>query len=255
MAATSELSGRVAVVTGAASGMGRASATAFGAAGASVALVDINGPGARRVASQIEDASGVATTVIEADLTDTAQIRATFERVVAEFGQVDCLANVAGIWPDASVLDTTEELWDGVMALNLRGVFFCCREAMRLMFERGSGCIVNVASGAAFVGLRNNSAYAASKAGLVAMSRTMALEGARRGVRVNVVAPGATRSETILATRQPEEMERIARHLPYGRWLEPEEIAEAIVFLCTDRASGITGDIINVTGGSYMPSG
>ena len=246
-----EFTGKTAIVTGAASGIGRATPVAFGKAGANVAAVDIDDAGAKRVAAQIEDTGGAAT-AYQADLTKPAQIKATVQKVVDTYGRVDALANVAAIYPRATVLEVTEEYWDRMMDLNLRAVFFCCQEALRVMLPQGSGVIVNIASGAAFRGIEGLSVYSAAKGGVVSLSRGLALEVARTGVRVNVVAPGNTDTDGIRANLTQEQVDAAAAELVSGRWMEPEEIAAAILFLCSDAASGINGAIINVNGGNYM---
>lgn len=246
-----EFTGKTAIVTGAANGIGRATAVAFGKAGANVAAVDIDDAGAKRVAAQIEDTGGAAT-AYQADLTKPAQIKATVQKVVDTYGRVDALANVAAIYPRATVLEVTEEYWDRMMDLNLRAVFFCCQEALRVMLPQGSGVIVNIASGAAFRGIEGLSVYSAAKGGVVSLSRGLALEVARTGVRVNVVAPGNTDTDGIRANLTQEQVDAAAAELVSGRWMEPEEIAAAILFLCSDAASGINGAIINVNGGNYM---
>src|SRR5262249_53885204 len=161
----------------------------------------------------------------------------------------------AAIYPKANVLEVTEAFWDQVISINLRGVFFCCQEAIRIMLGQGKGAIVNVASGAAFRAIEGHSAYSAAKAGLVGFSRVLALEAAREGIRVNVVAPGHTRSETALMSMGPEQVEAMAATLVPGRFMTPEESAQAIVWLCSDAASGVNGAIINVNGGNHMPQG
>ncbi|MCH8283128.1 MAG: SDR family oxidoreductase [Chloroflexi bacterium] len=246
-----EFTGKTAIVTGAANGIGRATAVAFGKAGANVAAVDIDDAGAKRVAAQIEDTGGAAT-AYQADLTKPAEIKATVQKVVDTYGRVDALANVAAIYPRATVLEVTEEYWDRMMDLNLRAVFFCCQEALRVMLPQGSGVIVNIASGAAFRGIEGLSVYSAAKGGVVSLSRGLALEVARTGVRVNVVAPGNTDTDGIRANLTQEQVDAAAAELVSGRWMEPEEIAAAILFLCSDAASGINGAIINVNGGNYM---
>ena len=246
-----EFTGKTAIVTGAANGIGRATAVAFGKAGANVAAVDIDDAGAKRVAAQIEDTGGAAT-AYQADLTKPAEIKAMVQHVVDTYGRVDALANVAAIYPRATVLEVTEEYWDRMMDLNLRAVFFCCQEALRVMLPQGSGVIVNIASGAAFRGIEGLSVYSAAKGGVVSLSRGLALEVARTGVRVNVVAPGNTDTDGIRANLTQEQVDAAAAELVSGRWMEPEEIAAAILFLCSDAASGINGAIINVNGGNYM---
>jgi NAD(P)-dependent dehydrogenase (short-subunit alcohol dehydrogenase family) len=245
-----EFAGATAVVTGAASGIGRATAVAFGKEGANVALLDIDEDGARRIAQQIDE-TGERTAVHRVDMADVDAVRSVLHDVDDRFGGIDALANVAAIFPHASVDDTTEELWDHVVSIGLRGVFFCCQEALRIMVPRGQGAIVNVSSSIAFSPRPNLVAYAAAKGGVVAMSRVLALEHARSGVRINVVAPGPTFSEKTPA-RMPQ-WEEFAADLVPGRWIDPEEQANAVVWLCSDAASGCNGAIINVTGGVYMP--
>jgi NAD(P)-dependent dehydrogenase (short-subunit alcohol dehydrogenase family) len=160
---------------------------------------------------------------------------------------------VAAIYPRASVLEMTEDFWDKTLSINLRGAFFCCQAAIRIMVAQGSGAIVNVASGAAFRAIEGLAAYSASKAGLVGMTRVLALEFARNGVRANVVAPGHTASETYLASVPATRVDAIAESLVPGRFMDPEESANAIIWLCSDEASGVNGTIINVNGGNYMP--
>jgi NAD(P)-dependent dehydrogenase (short-subunit alcohol dehydrogenase family) len=250
-----DFSGRTAVVTGAASGMGRATSMAFGNAGANVVLFDLNEDGAGRIAKQI-DGSGERTMVCRVDMAEPAQVRTALRTAQARFGRIDCLANVAAIYnPRAKVPDVTEDFWDRLMSVNLRGVFFCCQEALRLMVEQGRGAIVNVASGAAFRPIEGLVVYTATKAGLVGMTRVLALEHARTGVRVNVMAPGHTLSETMMSILPPEEVESMGAALVPGRWLTPEEPAQAILWLCSDEASGVNGAIINVNGGNHMPQG
>jgi len=247
-----DFSGMTAVVTGAASGMGKQTALGFGKAGANVALLDLDDDGARQVAREI-DSTGVRAIVWKVDMADTSQVRATLQAAHARFGRLDAVANVAAIYPTAKIADVTEEFWDRIHSIDLRGVFFCCQEALRIMAAQGSGAIVNVASGAAFRAVEGQVAYSAAKAGLVGMSRVLAFEFARKGVRVNVVAPGHTLSEGVLATVSRERIEEMAATLVPGRFMTPEEPANAIIWLCSGAASGINGAIINVNGGNYMP--
>jgi NAD(P)-dependent dehydrogenase (short-subunit alcohol dehydrogenase family) len=247
-----DFTGKTAVVTGAASGMGKATAIGFAEAGANVALLDIDDGGAQVVADQI--GAGTATLVCKVDLTQPAQTRDVLRAVQARFGRIDALANVAGIFPRARVPDVTEEFWDRIMAVNLRGAFFCCQEALRIMeAQEGGGAIVNVASGAAFRAIDGLVAYSASKAGLVGMTRVLALEYARKGVRLNVVAPGHTVSEASLTRMGQDQIDAIAATLVPGRWMTTQEQANAIIWACSDAASGLNGAIINVNGGNYMP--
>ncbi len=256
-----DLSGRTAVVTGAASGMGKATAIGFGHAGANVALLDLNEHGAQKIADTI-DSTGERAMVCTVDIADPSAVRETLDAVRAHFGRLDAVANVAAIFPPtnadinaANALEVTEEYWDRLLAVNLRGVFFCCQAAIRIMIEQGSGAIVNVASGAAFRPIKGMSTYSASKAGVVGMSRVLALECARKGIRVNIVAPGHTLTEGNLQYLSREEIDAIGATLVPGRVMTPEEPANAIIWLCSDEASGINGAIINVNGGNHMPQG
>lgn len=256
-----DFSGRSIVVTGAASGMGKATAIGFGKVGANVALFDINQEGAEQVAEEI-DPTGGRTMVCNVDIATPSAVEKALQAVRARFGRLDAVANVAAIFPPtnpdtnaANALEVTEEYWDRMLSVNLRGLFFCCQAAIRIMLAQGGGAIVNVASGAAFRPIQGLATYSASKAGVVGMSRVLALEFARQGVRVNVMAPGATFTEGNLKYLSKEEWDAYATTLVPGRLMTPEEPANAIIWLCSDEASGVNGAIINVNGGNHMPQG
>jgi NAD(P)-dependent dehydrogenase (short-subunit alcohol dehydrogenase family) len=234
--------------------MGKATAIGFGKLGANVALLDLNEEGARHVADEV-DATGAHAAVWKVDMADTRAVRSTLQAVHERFGALDAVTNVAAVYPITGAADITEEFWDEIISVDLRGVFFCCQEALRIMGARGSGAIVNVASSAAFRPVYGQTAYAAAKAGLVGMSRVLAFEYARSGIRINVVAPGYTLTEGALALAADNhiDVEALAETLLPGRFMTPEEQANAIIWLCSDAASGLNGAIINVTGGTHMP--
>ena len=256
-----DLSGRTAVVTGAASGIGKATAIKFGEVGANVALLDIDEGGAKEVAESI-DSTGRTTMVCPVNVADVSAVGQTLNIVRKRFGSLDAVANVAAIFPvsnnnisAANALDVTEEYWNRLISVNLRGTFFCCQAAIRIMIAQGGGSIVNLASGAAFRPYQGLSAYSASKAGVVGMTRVLALEFARKGIRVNTVTPGHTLTPGILKNLPKEQWDAMTETLVPGRLMRPEEPANAIVWLCSDAASGINGAIIHVNGGTHMPQG
>ena len=248
-----DFDGKLAMVTGAASGIGLRTARAFAREGAELALVDLNEAGVEEAAREIRDGGGRAATY-SADLSNVVEIRDLFARVKAAHGRIDALANIAAIYPTSPLLEVTEAHWDAVLDLNLRGVFFCCQQAIGVMAgQEGGGAIVNIASGASFRPLEGMVAYCASKAGLLGMTRVLALHTARLGVRVNTVAPGHTDTEGNRTMSDEVDRREEADGLVSGRWLEPEEIADAILFLCSDAARGVHGAILNVNAGNWMP--
>ncbi len=252
MSARTRFDGEVAIVTGGANGIGRASASLFASQGARVVIVDVDEAKARRVAESIATAGGQG--IVEAvDLSSLSDLEALVERTAERFGRIDILANVAAVYPPASFMNTSPDAWEHIIGIDLRAVYFLTQAVARRMIEQKRGAIVNVASGADFRPVTGMSAYSAAKGGIVAMSRTIAHELARHHIRVNVVAPGHTASETIRAQRSQRELDAAAEELLPGRWMEPEEVAEAIVFLASSAASGMSGAVINVNGGAFMP--
>jgi glucose 1-dehydrogenase len=241
-----ELGGRVAVVTGAAQGIGRAVSLRLAEEGARLALLDI--AEARETAEAIEARGGEAW-VARTDVTDAASIAGTFARLDERFGAPAVLVNVAGVFADLPFLETPVEVYDHVMAVNARGVFLCSQEAARRMVTAAGGRIVNILSTASAQGFALESAYCASKGAALLLTRTMAVELARHGIQVNAVGPGTVRTamggdylgEGPIA---PHELART----PLGRFGEPEDVAEAVAFLAT-RASWTTGQVLYVDGG------
>jgi len=235
------LDGKVCVITGSASGIGATSARLFAAEGARVAGVD--------VAEGIE-----GELAIQADVTDEEQVRDMYERVRSELGRVDVLFNNAGISPpdDASVLDTSLEAWQRVQDVNLRSVFLCCKYGIAHLLDGGGGSVINTASFVATVGSAvSQVSYTASKGGVLALSRELGVEFARRGVRVNALCPGPVSTPLLqeLFAKDPGKAARRLVHLPMGRFAEPEEIAQAALFLASDESSYVTASTFLVDGG------
>jgi len=241
----SEFEGKTVMITGAGSGIGRAAARLFVERGAGVVLLDIDEQALTRVSEECRSTSGVVTPW-QVDVSSTAGIAAMMKGVLGAVDRVDALAHVAGIYPSANLVDMTDEMWHEVITVNLTGTFVVCREVARHMLARGGGSIVNVSSGASQTPLPLHSAYSASKGGVNAFSRTIAAELAPT-VRVNVVAPG------LVATRDHEQVHADQTvTVPLGRWGSPNEIAEGIAFLASERASYITGQTLFVGGGRIM---
>ena len=243
--------GQVAIVTGGASGIGRACAQAFASGGAAVAVVDIAGEDALVETARLVRTSGARCVTFHADVTDAGKA----ERIVAEtrvrLGRVDMLVNAAGVSEDAPLWQMTETQWERVLNINLKGTFNYIRAVAPLFRAQQAGKIVNVASIEAARGRFGISAYAASKAGVTALTRTAAAELGRSHVNVNAVAPGFIR--TPLVARLPAEVQAEAAHASvFGRVGEPEEVAAVVAFLCTDAARYVTGTVIRVDGGQLL---
>jgi NAD(P)-dependent dehydrogenase (short-subunit alcohol dehydrogenase family) len=243
-----EFDGKVAFVTGAGHGMARATARMLAARGANLGLVDSN---ADELAQVAEECRAIGATVVDrlVDLMSIASINGAVREIHEHLGRLDVAANIAGIYPRATVEETTDEHWVLVIGTNLTGTFACCRAVLPLMKSRGSGAIVNIVSEAAFTPMAGMSAYAASKAGIVAFSRTLALEALP--IRVNVMCPGATARDPEPGADSPAGAAP-APGIPMGRLGTPDEMAEAICWLASDRASFVTGHVLHVNGGRLM---
>lgn len=240
------LKDKVALITGAGSGIGEATARRFAAEGAVVVLNDLNAAGVNRVAQELA-AQGARVLVAEGNVTNKNDVSAMVDATLKKFRRLDILVNNAGINRDALVRKMTEKQWDSVLDVNLKGTFLCCQAVFGPMSEQKYGKINNTASIGAYgnIGQAN---YAASKAGVIGLSWTLALEYARYNINVNVVAPGATR--TPMTAGIPDEIrEQMINKIPLRRMAEPEEIAGVHVFLASDEANYITGQVIFVDGG------
>ena len=246
------LDGKVAVITGAGSGIGRVAASLFAAEGAKVVVADVAGDQAEAAVADIEAAGGTATAVT-VDVSDEEQVGTMIDRAVASYGGVHVLFNNAGIFPDddGGILDTPPSTWQKVMDVNLKGVWLGCRAAVPAMLDSGGGSIVNVASFVALVGAATaQMAYTASKGGVLAMTRELAVEYARRGIRANSICPGPIETPLLAELlSDPERRQRRLVHIPIGRFGRPEEIAKAALFLASDDASFVTGSALVVDGG------
>ena len=237
------LDGRAAVVTGAAQGLGEAIARALHARGASVLLADVNLEGAERVAGELGDSARA----VECDVRD----RASLERALDAAGRVDIMVNNAARTVPRSFWEIEEEEWDEVLAVNLRGVFLGCQLAGARMREQGRGRIVNLSSTAGQVPGTMGAHYAASKAGIVILTKIVAAELAPHGVTCNAIAPAAVRTPAFDLV-SPERLEALRERIPVGRFGEPAEIGALVAFLCSDDAGYITGATLDVNGGLVM---
>ncbi len=247
------LSGRVALVTGGASGIGRATALLFACEGAAVVVADLDEVRAGAVVGDIESAGGRALAV-PCDVSRAEDCRRAVQAALATFGRLDVLFNNAGIIRRADVLGTTEEEWDRVMAVNVKSILLMSKEAVPVMAAQGGGSIVNTASGWGLVGGRNAVSYCASKGAVVNMTRAMALDHGAQGIRVNCICPGDTdtgmlRHEARQLGADEEVFLAEAAHRPLGRVGRPEEIAQAVLYLASDASSFVTGTALVVDGG------
>ena len=246
-----ELGGKIALVTGAGSGIGRESALAFGASGAQVMVSDVVVEGGEETVAQIKAAGGEAT-FVRADVSQRADVEALVRQTVETYGRLDCAHNNAGIEGDlAPTCDCTEANWDRTIAINLKGVWLCMKYEIPQMVEQGGGVIVNTSSVAGLVGFLNLPAYVATKHGVAGLTRTAALEYAQQGIRVNAVCPGVINTPMIdrIVGGDAEAEAQFTSLEPVGRMGSPAEVAQAVVWLCSDAASFVTGIAMPVDGG------
>lgn len=239
---------KVVVVTGGGHGIGEEIVRAFAAEGASCVLLDVAEDAMKAVADSLED---VRTVVYAADVTDMAAVEEVASKITKEFGSIDVLVNNAGITRDNLILRMKEEDWDSVINVNLKGAFICTKAVSRYMLKQRSGRIVNISSVIGIMGNAGQANYSASKAGLIGLTKSSAKEFSSRGVTVNAVAPGYIR--TAMTGSIPEDMRKaMISMVPLGREGLPADVAAAVLFLASDDASYITGEVLQVDGGMVM---
>jgi 2-hydroxycyclohexanecarboxyl-CoA dehydrogenase len=244
------LTGRVAFVTGAGRGIGRAIALRLAQEGAKIAVTDIDLKIARQTAEQIGDAA----TALHVDVTDLTAVQAAVEHAERVLGPIAVLVNNAGWDKVEPFLDSTEETWEKVLAINLKGPLNCTKAILPGMIERGHGRIVSISSDAGRVGSTGEAVYSAAKGGIIAFSKSLAREAARYHITVNVVCPGPTNTSLFqeVARDNPKLAESLARSIPLRRLGEPDDVAGAVAFLASDDAQFITGQVLSVSGGLTM---
>lgn len=244
------LKGKIALVTGAAQGIGRDIALGLAADGAEVAICDVNLEAARKTAADIE-AKGRKSLALKANVASSADVTAMIDQVVEKFGRIDILVNNAGITRDGLILRMKDEDWDLVLSINLKGAFLCTKSALKYMTKQRSGTIINIASIVGAMGNAGQANYVASKAGLIGLTKTIAREYSNRNVTANAVAPGFI--DTAMTQALTEQVRTdLAKQIPLGRLGSSEDVANAVRFLASPSAAYITGQVIHVNGGMYM---
>jgi 2-keto-3-deoxy-L-fuconate dehydrogenase len=246
------VNGKLAIVTGGGSGIGRATALLLASEGARVVVADMHGAAAEetaKLAGGERDSGGLIA--VETDVSDERSVEELFRRCDGELGPPSVLANIAGVGSTTSAPDTTLAVWESVFAVNARGTFLCCRQAIPRMAAAGGGSIVNMGSVAGLVGIRNRAAYCASKGAVVALTRALALDHVSDRIRVNCVCPGTVDSPWVrrLLDEAGESLDALVARQPMGRLGSPEEIAAAVLYLVSDAAAFITGSALVIDGG------
>lgn len=243
------LKDKVAVVTGASRGIGRAIAEMYAQNGASVAILDVNGETAAQTASEIAAQTTTPVRAYACNIADADAVKATFKAILADFGTIDILVNNAGITRDKLMMMMKPEDFDSVIAVNLRGAFLCAKEVYPIFAKKHSGRIINMASVSGLMGNAGQVNYSASKAGLIAMTKTIAKELAARNVTCNAIAPGFVATDMTTAFQEDE---KFLDGIPMKRFAKPGEIAALALFLASDAAGYITGEVIRIDGGMAM---
>jgi NAD(P)-dependent dehydrogenase (short-subunit alcohol dehydrogenase family) len=254
MSENGNFAGKVAFVTGAGSGIGRATALAFARAGARVAVADVSEKGIQETARLIEQQGGRAFAV-KCDVTRSEDVKASLDKTVEAFGRLDFAFNNAGVEQrNAAIAEFGEDEWERIVNVNLRGVFLCMKYEIPLLLKQGGGAIVNTSSGAGIIGIKGGGAYAASKHGVIGLTKSAALDYAAQNIRVNAVAPGyiATPMMDRFTGGSAKGRERVISEEPIGRMGKPEEIAAAVLWLCSDTAAFVVGHTLVMDGGQTV---
>ena len=247
------LEGKVALITGAGSGMGRLAAQVFSREGARVVLADVSQDAGEAAASDVERSGGKAV-FVAADVSRERDVQTAVRRGVEAFGRLDVVYNNAGIFPadDGSVVDVAEEVWDRVMAVNLKGIYLCCKHAIPELLRGGGGSVINVASFVALVGCTvPQDAYTASKGGVIALTKSLAVQFGPKHVRTNAIAPGPIETPLLMSwllTNPAEKKKRLDR-IPAGRFGRPDDIVNMALYLASDEAAWVNGAVMVVDGG------
>ncbi|MGO9265355.1 MAG: SDR family NAD(P)-dependent oxidoreductase [Candidatus Binataceae bacterium] len=247
------MAGKVAMVTGAAQGIGRAIATRLATEGAKVAIADIQEEVANATAQELR-AAGCTAVAVKLDVTSLASAQAAAQKVAQEFGGIDVLVNNAGWDKLEPFIESTPETWDKVIAINFRGVIHCCKAVIPQLQSRGGGKIVSIASDAGRVGSMGEAVYSGCKGAIIAFSKTLARELARNNINVNVVCPGPTETALLhgVMDKQPKVLDAMKRGIPMRRLGQPQDLAGAVAFLASTDADYVTGQVISVSGGLTM---
>jgi len=245
-----ELDGKVALVTGAAQGIGRVISEELAGQGAHVILGDVNLEGAEKTAAELKQ-TGAKASAVRIDVSSSSDVQSAFDSIIKQYKPVDIVVNNAGITRDGLLVRMKEMDWDSVMNINLKGSFLCSQQAAKQMMKQKSGAIVNIASIVGLMGNFGQANYSASKAGLIGFTKTLAREVAPRGIRANAIAPGFIDTEM---TRVLEDSvrEKLIEQIPLARLGEPKDVAHCVSFLVSEKASYITGQVISVNGGMLM---
>ncbi len=246
-----KLLNKVAIITGGAQGIGKSIVLKLASEGANCVIIDVDLQSAQNTAKEVEEKYNVKTLVFNVDVSNFSQVQSCVDETVAKFGKVDILVNNAGITKDNLVVRMSEEEWDKVLDVNLKGCFNFIKAVAKHMIKQKSGRIINIASVVGLMGNPGQANYSASKGGVIALTKTVAKELASRGILVNAVAPGFIKTR-MTEQLSEEQKKKLQEFIPLNRLGEPEDVANVVWFLCIEESSYITGQVISVNGGMYM---